>query len=69
VAVINVPNGKYKENGHVAEIVKVDLKGSTKSITLREADYPIPGIYERTITGNSLEEIQREAHIEGYYKP
>jgi len=44
----------YKNIGHVAEIVKVDLKGSTKSITIREADYPKPGIYERTITGNSF---------------
>ena len=63
MAIINVPSGPYKDIGHVSEVVKVDITGSTKSITLRESNYPKPGIYERTITSSSLEEKIGRAHV------
>lgn len=66
VAIIKTP-GKNSGIGHLAEVVRFDKINGKAMMLLYEANNPTRGYYERTITGDSLEEIQKKANIVGYY--
>ena len=48
-------------------MVRFDTINGKAMMLLYEANNPTRGYYERTITGDSLEEIQKNANIVGYY--
>jgi CHAP domain-containing protein len=64
VAIINI--GYW---GHVALVTKVVSNGNKQSISLEEANNPTPGYWVRTISGKNIKDIEKEAHIVGYYYP
>ena len=66
VAIIKTP-GKNAGIGHLAEVLRFDEVNGKATMLLYEANNPTRGYYERTITGHSLEEIQKKANIVGYY--
>jgi hypothetical protein len=57
--------------GHLAYVADIDNSGSTKSITLYEANYPSTGEYKRVLKGKdySLKQIAAKYKIVGYWKP
>lgn len=66
VAIIKIP-GRNAGIGHLAEVTKLDQENGRLTMRLLEANNPKRGYYERTITGENLEEIQKKANIVGYY--
>ena len=66
VAIIKTP-GRNAGIGHLAEVTGLEQKDGKVTMRLSEANNPNRGYYERTITGNNLEEIQKNANIVGYY--
>jgi len=72
VAVIN-PGNRDKETGkiigHLAIVISVDDEGKNKSITIQEANFPSPGIYKRKVSGKKIDDVEKELHIIGYFKP
>ncbi len=69
VAIIEVKNGPFRKNGHVAVVTKVDDDGKKQSITLQEANFPRPGVYKTKVTGRKIKDIERELNIAGYWCP
>lgn len=67
VAIINVGNSI----GHVAYVADVDDSGSSRSITLYEANYPSGVERKRVLKGKdkSVKEIGKYFGIVGYWKP
>lgn len=66
VAIIKTP-GSNARIGHLAEVTGLEEKDGKVTMRLSEANNPKRGYYQRTITGNDLEEIQKKANIVGYY--
>jgi hypothetical protein len=66
VAIIKTP-GRNARFGHLAEVTDLEENNGKVTMRLAEANNPAPGYYERTITGESLEDIQKNAYIVGYY--
>jgi len=66
VAIIKTP-GRYAGIGHLAEVTALEQKDGKVTMRLSEANNPRKGYFERTITGENLEEIQKKANIVGYY--
>lgn len=69
VAIIQIPSGSFRDNGHVALVTDVDKDGKKKSITIEEANYPSPGYWRRKVEGADIASIERKLNIKGYYKP
>lgn len=69
VAIIQV-GGALANIGHVAVVTKVDDDGNKLSITLREANYPRPGVWERKVTcEKDIHKCEKQVNIVGYYEP
>lgn len=66
VAIIKTP-GRNAGIGHLAEITALEQKDGKVTIRLSEANNPNRGYYERTIAGENLKEIEKNANIVGYY--
>jgi len=66
VAIIKTPGGNARI-GHLAEVTGLEQKDGKVTMRLSEANNPTRGYYERTLTGRSLEDIQKDANIVGYY--
>jgi hypothetical protein len=66
VAIIKTP-GSNARIGHLAEVTDLEQNNGKVTMRLTEANNPKRGYYERTITGENLEEIQKKANIVGYY--
>jgi len=66
VAIIKTP-GRNAGIGHLAEVTAFEQEGGRVTMRLSEANNPKRGYYERTITGDTLEEVQKKANIVGYY--
>jgi len=66
VAIIKTPGGNARV-GHLAEVTGLEQKNGKVTMRLSEANNPNRGYYERTITGNDLEDIKKNANIVGYY--
>jgi len=66
VAIIKTPGGNARI-GHLAEVTGLEQKDGKVTMQLSEANNPNRGYYERTITGKSLGDIQKNANIVGYY--
>lgn len=65
IALIDVGN----KVGHVALVEKVDSKGDKQSITIVEANFPHRGYWRRTAKGKSINSIEKELKIYGYFRP
>lgn len=66
VAIIKTP-GRNARIGHLAEVTDLEQRDGKVIMQLSEANNPKRGYYQRTITGENLEEIQKKANIVGYY--
>jgi len=66
VAIIKTP-GRNAGIGHLAEVTGLEQKDGKITMRLAEANNPKRGYFERTITGDTVEEIQKKANIVGYY--
>ncbi len=66
VAIIRTP-GKNARFGHLAEVTGLEENNGKITMRLAEANNPYRGYFKRTITGESLEDIQKNAYIVGYY--
>ena len=66
VAIIKTPESNAGI-GHLAVVTNFEKINGKVTMRLLEANNPKRGYYERTITGDNLEEIQKKANIVGYY--
>jgi hypothetical protein len=66
VAIIKTP-GSNAGIGHLAEVTDLEQNKGKVTMRLSEANNPKRGYYERTITGENFDEIQKKANIVGYY--